>query len=256
VADRRLDCPVPKPAHLRPLAALALLATLTACAGGPASGGTPAGTATSGPAPTSAAAPSNGAGPSVAQLGHTLETIALKASDFNAGFDVTLISGGDKVKGQVTLDNCGYNFTTESRRVARRQYAVLNNGQNVGLMNELVAYATPADAAKALRQWHAAAAHCPHTAVHSTVAAMPPMVETIHRNEVNLANLPVKTNASTYLSAVAKGQGTEYDLAILQVHGRYLDNIYAGSDRPFTQRDRAVAFTFATITGKRLAALP
>jgi hypothetical protein len=247
---------VPKPANLRPLAALALLATLTACAGGHTTGGTPPDTATSGSAPTSAAAPTSATGQSVAQLGHTLETVALKASDFNAGWDVTLISGGDKVKGQVTLDNCGYNFTTESRRVARRQYVVLNNGENVGLMNELVAYATPADAAKALKQWHAAAAHCPHTAVHSTVAAVPPMVETIRRNQVNLPNLPVKANASTYLSAVAKGQGTEYDVAILQVHGRYLDNIYAGSNRPFTKQEMDVAFSLATITGKRLAALP
>ncbi len=247
---------MPKPANLRPLAALALLATLTACAGGHTTGSTTAGTAKSGSAPTSAAVPTNATGQSVAQLGHTLETIALKASDFDAGWEVSLISGGDKVKGQVTLDNCGYNFTTEASRVARRQYAVLDNGQNVGLMNELVAYATPADAAKALQQWHAAAAHCPHTAVHSTVAAVPPMVETIHRNQVNLSNLPVRTNASTYLSAVVKGQGTEYDLAILQVHGRYLDNIYAGSDRPFTKQDTAAAFTFAAITGKRLAALP
>jgi len=100
--------------------------------------------------------------------------VALQASDLNSGYTVTLIPDGDKVTGQVTLDNCGYNFTTEAHRVARRQYGVLEGSDDTGLIERAGSPTTSAaQAAKALAQWHTAAAHCPRTTVHSKVLRRP-----------------------------------------------------------------------------------
>ena len=182
-----------------------------------------------------------------------LETAALKGSDFQAGYTVSLIDGGDQVAGQVTLDNCGYNFTTEKNRVARRQYHVSSGEGDIGLSNELVAYDSAQDAAKALAQWHAAAQHCPRTPVRSKVAGMPPMVERIFDNQLDVRGLPLHHNAVTSMSAKVKGEGTIYNISILQVRGRYLDNVYLLSDQPITTRDSAAVLGLAALTGKRLA---
>jgi hypothetical protein len=184
-----------------------------------------------------------------------LETVALKGSDFQAGYTVSLIDGGDEVAGQVTQDNCGYNFTAEKNRVARRQYHVSGSEGDIGLSNELVAYDSAQDAAKALAQWHAAAQHCPRTAVRSKVAGMPPMVEKIFDNELDVRELPLHHNAVTSMSAKVKGEGTIYNIAILQVRGRYLDAVYVLSDQPINARDSAAVIGLATVTGKRLAAV-
>lgn len=163
--------------------------------------------------------------------------------------------GGDKVAGQVTLDNCGFDFTTESHRVARRQYNVLDSTSgDTGLSNELVAYDTPAHAAQALSQWHTAAATCPHTPVHSTVSGEPDLLVTITQNKLDVATLPVATNAITEESATAAKQGTLYNVSILQVRGRYLDAIYLTMDEPLTTQDLDATREVATITGQRLAA--
>jgi hypothetical protein len=125
---------------------------------------TPAHTAST-PAPgrTSASAPP-------VDLGSALERMALHDGDLPPGYTLRLIPGGDEVRHQVTLDNCGYDFTTEAHRLARRQYVVLDNAsEDTGLSNELVAYATPAQAAIAITQWHTSAATCPHTPVNSKV---------------------------------------------------------------------------------------
>src|SRR5699024_3146415 len=100
--------------------------------------------------------------------------------------------------GQVTLDNCGFDFTTERYRVARRQYRVLNSfGSDTGLSNEVVAYDTSAHAAQALTQWRAAVAECPTTPVRSSVEGVPPMRFTVISNVVNSKELPTDSNTVT-----------------------------------------------------------
>jgi hypothetical protein len=79
--------------------------SVAAGASGPSGSGTSS--ATSGPA----------GGNSPAALGATLEQIRLKNTDVGAGYSLVLQPGGGLVTGQVTLDNCGFDFTTERRRV-------------------------------------------------------------------------------------------------------------------------------------------
>jgi hypothetical protein len=97
--------------------------------------------------------------------GSVLEAIALRDGDLADGYTKTLMDGGDQVDGQVTLDNCGFDFTTEAHRVARRQYLVVDSSATPsGLSDELAAYDSPAQAPKAVAQWLASAATCVHPA--------------------------------------------------------------------------------------------
>ena len=191
-----------------------------------------------------------------AQLGSQLASIALKKSDFTHAFSVGLMSGGDQVTGQVTLDNCGFNFTTEAYRVARRQYVVGQSAPgDTGLSNELVAYDTPSHAALAVAQWHTAAATCPHRAVRSTVAGQPDLVITILHVGLNVATLPAKSNAVTVESGRATGKQMLYNLSILQVRGRYLDAVYLTTPTPITGPELTATQRLAVITGQRLLTL-
>ena len=191
-----------------------------------------------------------------AELGATLTSIALKKTDLARGYSLHLIPGGSKVTGQVTLDNCGYHFTTESHRVARRQYTVLDpTSGNTGLSNELVAYDTAAHAALAIAQWYASARACPHKPVRSTVAGVPDLTYTVSVNKIDVAGFPAKLNVVTEESARPSGKIVLYDMAILQVHGRYLDAVYLTGRTPIPSRARIDTEGFAIITGRRLAAL-
>jgi len=118
----------------------------------------------------------------------------------------------------------------------------------------LVAYDTPAHAAEAVSQWHTAAATCPHTPVHSTVAGEPDLLMKITQNQFDVATLPATNNAVTVESGTAAGQGTLYNVSILQVHGRYLDAIYLTVDGPITAQELNATVQVAAITGQRLTA--
>lgn len=232
---------------------LAALAAVSGCASGKGHGA--AATAAKVATPSASATPSQTPTASAAQLGKTLETMALKRADLPSGMKIGLVPAGDVVKGQVTLDNCGYDFTTEADRVARRQYDVTDGGQDTGLMNELVAYDSAADAAKALSQWHAAAAHCPHGLIHSHVASEGTYTEKIVHNTLGESDLPVSHSAVTEMEMTQKGEGSFYNITIVQVQGRFLDNIYLNTQKSPTKYDWAAARQFADVTGGRLAGL-
>lgn len=233
--------------------AACILALSAAVLAGCASPTTGTGSRGSTPAHSPSAATRTSVSATPAGLGSALTRIALRKGDLAIGYTLRLIPGGDKVRGEVTLDNCGFNFTTEAHRVARRQYAILDKrSTETGLSNELVAYDTPAQAAKAITQWHTAATTCPHTPVNSTVAGVPDLVEKILQNEHNVTVLPAKNNTITMESATAVSQGTLYNVSILQAHGRFLDIIYLDSTHPITTQELAVAVQLAVTTGHRL----
>lgn len=243
----------------KPKAAVAVCVLAVLLAGGCTSTVNGAGenTATSGPASVSPAATTRTSAPtSAAALGAKLQSIAIQNSDLSSGYRMRLMPGGNQVIDQVTLDNCGFDFTTEAHRVARRQYNIVTPaGAESGLSNELVAYDTPGQAAKALTQWHTSAATCPHTPVHSSVAGVPALIMKVKQNRLDVPTLPVTHNAITVESGTARGQGTLYNMSIFQVHGRYLDAVYLTIGAPLTTAETSTAQQLATITGRRLAAL-
>jgi hypothetical protein len=193
--------------------------------------------------------------PNAGPLGAELASVALSQSDLNTGFTIKLIDGGDQVTGQVTLDNCGFNFTTEANRVARRQYGIYDQtDQDTGVSNELVAYDSAASATLALSQWHQAAATCPKTPVHSTVAGEPDSTIVVTTNALGNTTLPISTNSVIVESVTADGD-TEYFVAAIQVHGQFLDAVYDNVGDPPDADEMNGVLQLAATTGARLARL-
>lgn len=187
-----------------------------------------------------------------AVLGSILQRIALSSGDLNRGDRLKLYPGADQVDGQVTLDNCGYDFTSEADRVARRQYGVLDAaGKDTGISNELVAYDSAAHAALALTQVRTALATCPKTPVRSAVAGVPALTYRVTVNRSGVSTLPASMNLLTVESAAAQGQ-TLYNVSVYQVQGRYLDAVYVNLHTPASSTDVDTALMLAAATGRRL----
>src|SRR6185437_13940155 len=140
-----------------------------------------------------------------------LEKMALRTGDFQTGYTMKLIDGGDQVAGQVTLDNCGFTFSTEAHRVARREYGLVDSDDDpVGLSNELVAYDTTEEATKALAEWHASSINCPSTPIKSQFADSGSLVFKVSRNDVDAAGLPVPHDTIT-VESIVDGSTTDYE---------------------------------------------
>lgn len=186
-------------------------------------------------------------------LGATLESVAFQQSDFTNGWTVRLMNDGDRVRGQVTLDNCGYRFSTERHRVARRQYEVVaSGGRDTGLSNEVVAYDSAGQAAEAMAQWRHSAAHCPTGPIRSAVAGSPRMRERTLRNDQDITQLPIGTNTLTVEAFTLPGDHRLYGIAILQVRDRFLDAVYVIQRRLPTSQDIGAVTVLAIPTGSRL----
>lgn len=193
---------------------------------------------------------------SSAALGLELQKIAVRSADLKSGASFKLIPNGDKVAGQVTLDGCGYTFSSEKKRVARRQYGLYDpSGHPTGISNEVVAYDNTSDAALALSEWRAATAKCPHTPQHSSVAGTPDLTYKVLSRVTNSIALPVETSETSLLSASTQGQ-TIYLYAIFQQRGRFLDAVYLSEDTSPTASDKTNAGDLAIYTGDRLSSLP
>jgi hypothetical protein len=189
-----------------------------------------------------------------AALGAELERIALSNADLAKGYRRELVPGGAQFRDQVTLDNCGFTVTTETHRFSRRQYAIIDaNSRATGVSNELIAYDSPQQATKPIAQWHTAAAHHPHAADRSTMAGTPKLVERITPNQINVPTIPVAVNAITTESVTARGQGTLYNVSMLQ--GKASCSTTSTSTRPTRSRanDLRATLQLATIIGQRLA---
>jgi hypothetical protein len=183
--------------------------------------------------------------------------VALVNSDLATGYTVQLVPGGAAVAGQVTLDNCGYTFTSEANRVARRQVTIMDaHGNHVGASNEVVAYDTAAHAAQALAQFRASVLRCPKNVYErSTVRGQPPLRYDLSV-EVTDPALPVKDNAVARLVVTPKGSTKPlYGVLIFQRQGSVLDGIYLLSATKPTAADDTALAALALITGRRLAAI-
>jgi hypothetical protein len=180
--------------------------------------------------------------------------IAVGDQDLTPGFTVRLVPHGDGVRGQVTLANCGYTFTTESFRVARRHVQVLTpTGQFNGVDNEVVAYDTPTHAQRALAEWMTSVSSCSHGVVLPPTSVGEPPLRIVSESLTTSPQLPVTPNAETAIVIEAKGQNRRvYALHMIQVRGAVLDIVGALSPVPFTSADTSRVRTLAIITGRRM----
>jgi hypothetical protein len=185
-----------------------------------------------------------------------VKQVTLRNSDFKGGLKLKLTPGGDKVAGQITLNNCGDDFSTEAHRVARRQITLVSaKGEASGVSNEVAAYDRPAQAAKALKQYRKSVVGCRKNVYHKMKEPGVPDL----RYEVNTltkaTGLPIKDNAVVTQRLAAKGVKQRLHLVlILQRHDAVLTAVYLQSVTKPTDADVASLHTLAVITGKRLAA--
>lgn len=169
---------------------------------------------------------------------------------------VQLIEGGDQVRGQVTLDGCGYDFTSESLRVARRQVIVADEeNADAFYSNEVVAYRTKAAARLAMAQFEESVQTCPDDFTRSKAAAAPPTRAVLVKGLADPSTLPVKPSLLTLQQMTTQKGGSFYLLVTLQVHGDVLNGNYLITKASPTQAQVDTLLHQATATGTRLAGL-
>ena len=175
-------------------------------------------------APTSPGSVSRGAG---------LSSVVLKASQVGPGYRLKMREDSHCVQLCVTLDLCGFDFTSEADRTARLQVDYVKSRKELGLSNEVVRY-RPGGTALAIRELNRAVTTCPRGPVASTVAGVGPLTYRIHRFTASHL-LPGAVALRMTVSGTAKGHHFKVKtVAIYQVHGLLLSGVYAsvlaGSD--------------------------
>lgn len=166
-----------------------------------------------------------------------LDKLVLRASQLGPGYKLLHRSDGRGANAFVTLDLCGYRFTSEARRIGRLQVNYDGAGTVIKYSNEVVSY-VPGGTRLALRELNQAVNRCPSGPVPSTVQGVPPLTYRITRLSA-AGLLPGAVALRINVSGVYKGKRfSETDAAIYQVHGNVLSGLYAygGSVK---QRERA-----------------
>jgi hypothetical protein len=221
----------------RALLAVPLAAALAACGTGAADDAAPART---GPPPQP-----------------RLEHVVLTGDDIAGDYQVVPFAAGDGLESDPTLENCGYRFTTERHRVARRQVAVLRtSGHGIGLSHEVVAYATTEQAERALAEFRDSVIGCPEGRWHRQAVAGASAVRHLNPRLASDAALPVKDNAVQYATMVPRGTKRRvHGYAVLQREGTVLSAVRFTARHAITAGERAYVTRLARLTGRRLAGL-
>lgn len=238
--------------------AAAVLTTLVLAVSGCSTGGDRADdastTAASGPdttatpstAPSSTAPSSTSADAVVPDPGELVEGIAIADDDLLDGETHQLREQGAQVVNQVTLDYCGYTFTTEAERLSRHQVNVYR-GEEYVASNEAVLYA-PGSAEDAMNQVRQAISECPPgVAVPSVIADVPDLIyaaEPIPADQ--LGGLTEDHIAVDVTASTPDGESQSVTL-IYQRRGDVLVGSYGDHDR---------ALQLADAVAQRLAAAP
>ncbi len=213
--------------------------------GATASSGTPTAAPTTAPPST---APSGGgtAPATAAEAAAVLETFKPTAATLPAGIEATLIPQGDVAQGQKTLDGwCSDSYATEKDRIARRQWALTQGGQDVGLSIESVAYGTPEQAAAALAEFTARTKACRDVSLTSDGTKL---VQNLVSSTA-LSGLPAGISGyrGTITVDATPTTGAAFSLnstSTVQQKGQYLTIVWTNQGTPITAADEAVIDRF------------
>jgi hypothetical protein len=180
--------------------------------------------------------------------------VTLRPADFPPRTKIRLYDGGDQVAGEVTLDFCGFDFTSEANRLVRRQVAVLfPKAGKVSYSNEVVAYDTDAHAAAALQELRSAVTTCPpYRFMGSTVAGVPAIRTVAH--QVTDKNLRVADNTVVTAKLTARSSHRSMRTVMyFQRQGTILSAIYFATPGKPSKGQKDMARYMAQTTGFRLA---
>lgn len=237
------------------LAAAAALA-VTALRSGSDTGGSAAAPPASTPPPSSSSAAGGGAAPATAaQAAAVLETFKPSAATLPPGIEATLIPQGDVAQGQQTLDGwCSNSYASEKDRIARRQWALTQNGQEIGLSIESVAYGTPAQATAALAEFTARTKACRDVQLTSDGTKL---VQNLVSSQP-MSGLP--PGISGYRGSITvdatPATGSPFRLnstSTVQQKGQYLTIVWTNQSTPITAADQAVIDRFVAQQTQALA---
>jgi hypothetical protein len=183
--------------------------------------------------------------------GETLRQVVLRPAQVGQGYVVKVIRGGREVKGQVTLDLCGFRYSSESRRNARLQVAYIRRGTTLALSNEVVSY-VPGGAALAMREVAGAVRGCPRGEIRSPVRGVPPLRYRVTRlPTAGKGLLPGAIALRMTASGTVNGKKLVVtSFGVYQRRGNILSGIYVYG-RSVASR-RSIAFSAAAASAKNL----
>jgi len=182
--------------------------------------------------------------------------VGFKQSDLRGGGTVELRPHGDQVAGFVTLDNCGFEFTTEAARTARRQVDItLADARAASYSNEVVAYLDEATAALAVDQMRQSVRSCDGGVFQTAATGGRYRYETLAFVE-HAGGFPVDDAMSLTQRITAEDGAELYSLAVFLHSGTLLDAHYFKSQQKPTRKEIATLTAQAMVTANRLAARP
>jgi hypothetical protein len=199
---------------------------------------------------------SSGGSASAAAAAAVLETFKPSTLGLPEGVAATLIPQGDVAQGEKTLDGwCSSSYTTEKDRIARRQWALTQDGTSIGLSVEAVAYATPAQAAAALAEFTAKTRACTGVSIVEDGAST---TQNVTASEA-MPGLPSGVSGYRAVMTVT-GQDTDgtpfsgTSTSTVQVKGQYLSIVWTNQATPVTSGDQHVIDEFVAQQTRALAA--
>ena len=212
------------------LAALVLVALLTACSASGSAGN---------------ASPSTSV-PRTSKAERVVAGLAIGAHDVGTGERAEDYPGGRQVIGQVTLDYCGFPFPSEAKRTARRQVAI-RDSENMWLgSNEVVDYREDG-ARQAVDEMRTAFIKCPSgKEADSHVGGVPNAAyASFPLDEASLPDVAAD-HVAARVTETAAGKQPSVRYLILQRRGEVMIGSYGVTAK--------MALALANAAGRRLAA--
>jgi hypothetical protein len=156
----------------------------------------------------------------------TVAQLILRPAQVGPGYVMFQRSDGYGVKVQATLNLCGTDYPSESRRVTRLQTNYLHRNTTLGISNEVVTY-RPGGAAQAMREVTQHALTCPHHPIDSGAGGLPKLLFEITRiKDAHLLKgyLAVRIRAS----GTIKGKHiSQISYGVYQRRGDTLSGVYS-----------------------------
>jgi hypothetical protein len=191
-------------------------------------------TTTSPVLPGGSSSPSPGSSPASTEA-QILARVSLDPDELQPGFAVGLITGGDQVEGEVTLDLCSATFPSESLRRNRLQLAAVDqSGNGLGLSTEAVLYKDEAATAQGFDELRSARDKCPENRfVQSSAPGVPPLKYRFEdRPDTDWPDVPGVTRLAFAFTITDEQGNAEHVVTAFLRRGRLLVGIYAFGDVP------------------------
>ncbi len=156
----------------------------------------------------------------------SVATLILRAEQVGPGYVLQHPADGRGVAASPTLNLCGNDYPSESRRLTRLQTNYVHSSTTLAISNEVVSY-TPGGAAQAMREVIKHAANCKHHLLTTGLKSVPTVVVKVTR--IQVPHL-LKEYLAVRILTTGKLNGksfTQTSFAVYQRHGDVLSGVYS-----------------------------